>query len=361
MKATIQEKQTSINRKLQSGNADATEIAQLEKDKQTLEDIVQEHKDVARESLQYYKEMKEKCCEQWKEITTLDSKCDRSSAEDEQLEQLKHCFTLVISADYQMQKLVPYWGMSPQPGSTYYLQKLSYDLFGIVDHRDGSSAVYIFDERVGTKTADHTISYILHYLKSVGVILSWVARLHVFLDNAGSTNKNQYLMSSCMELVQHRVLQYLRISFMIPGHTKFAPDLLFSHIAKSYYKSDVFNETDLQLIVEQFSVVVIDNGRIVRTWREKVGAKYSNLPGIRHLHDFAAIAVPPNKIVMKVREKCYSGALRDSPTKVKKDFISTDSYIPRVTDLYQARMNLRSLTDNKLGHLKLMLEIYKRA
>ena len=107
-------------------------------------------------------------------------------------------------------------------------------------------------EAIQSKTADHTISYILHYLKSVGVVPSWVARLHVFLDNAGSTNKNQYLMSSCMELVQHRVLQYLRISFMIPGHTKFAPDLLFSHIAKSYYKSDVFNETDLQLIVGNF-------------------------------------------------------------------------------------------------------------
>ena len=154
-----------------------------------------------------------------------------------------------------------------------------------------------------------------------------------------------------MELVQHRVVQYLRISFMVPGHTKFAPDLLFSRIAKSYYKSDVFNETDLQLIVEQFSLVIIDDGRIVRTWREKVGGKYSNLPGIRDLYDFVAIAVPLNKIVMKVREKCYSGALCDSPTKVKKDFVSTDSCIPRVTDSYKARGNLRSLTDNKLGHL----------
>ena len=32
------------------------------------------------------------------------------------------------------------------------------------------------------------------------------------------------------------------------------PDLLFSQIAKSYYKSDVFNETDLQPIVKQFSL-----------------------------------------------------------------------------------------------------------
>ena len=58
---------------------------------------------------------------------------------------------------------------------------------------------------------------------------------------------------------------------MVPGHTKFAPDLLFSQIAKSYYKSDVFNETDLQLIVEQFSFVMIDNGGIVRRkWVENI-------------------------------------------------------------------------------------------
>ena len=38
-----------MNRKLQSGSADATEIAQLEKEKEALEDKLQEHEDVARE------------------------------------------------------------------------------------------------------------------------------------------------------------------------------------------------------------------------------------------------------------------------------------------------------------------------
>jgi len=41
----------------------------------------------------------------------------------EKLVTMKHKFNLVLSADYQMGKLVPYWGQSPQPGSTYYLQK----------------------------------------------------------------------------------------------------------------------------------------------------------------------------------------------------------------------------------------------
>ena len=141
---------------------------------------------------------------------------------------------------------------------------------------------------------------------------------------------------------------------MVPGHTKFAPDLLFSQVAKAYYKSDVFNDTDLQLLVEQFSLVMIDNGRIVRTWREKVGEKYFNLPGLRDLHNFLIIAVPPNQIVVKVHEKCYSGTLRAPSTKVKKGFISTDSCIPKVTDSYKLSGNLRSLTDTKLGHLKQM-------
>ena len=72
---------------------------------------------------------------------------------------LKHNFTAVLSADYQMQKLVPYWGKSPQPGATYYLQKLSHDVFGIVDHSDNHSTLYFFDETVGPKNTDHTISF----------------------------------------------------------------------------------------------------------------------------------------------------------------------------------------------------------
>lgn len=161
-----------------------------------------------------------------------------------------------------------------------------------------------------------------------------------------------------MELVQNRVVQYLRVSFMTPGHTKFAPDILFSHIARSYYKSDVFNETDLRLIVEQFSTAVVDKGGIVRTWRENVGEKYTNLPGIRELHDFVTVAVPPNKTVMKVRERCYAGPLQDSPTRVKKDFCTTDSCIPRVTDSYKEKGCLRSVPESKCGHLKQMYESF---
>ena len=82
---------------------------------------------------------------------------------------LKHRFNLVVSADYQMSKLVPYWGMSAQPGSMYYLQKLSHDILEVVNHATN----YLFDERVGPKNTDHTVSYITHF---IGTLPQWIQR-----------------------------------------------------------------------------------------------------------------------------------------------------------------------------------------
>ena len=45
-----------------------------------------------------------------------------------------------------MSKLLPYWGHIAQPSSTYYLQKVSYDIYGIVDHRDGTGNLYPLNE-----------------------------------------------------------------------------------------------------------------------------------------------------------------------------------------------------------------------
>jgi len=211
-----------------------------------------------------YRSVTDKCKNEWKKITELESKVNRTSEEEQTVDGLKYSFTLVLSADYQMNKLLPYWGESPQPGSTYYLQKVSYDVFGVVDHRDNAGHCYLFSECIGPKNTDHTVSYIFHYLKSTNKIPDWVKRVHLFLDNAGSTNKNQYLMGSVFEVVERGLFNYFRVSFMVAGHTKFAPDRLFALLAKKYYSSDVFNQLQLIDVYEQHSTVTFDDGRIVR-------------------------------------------------------------------------------------------------
>lgn len=69
---------------------------------------------------------------------------------------------------------------------------------------------------------------------------------------------------------------------------------------------------------------MIDSGRIVQVWRETVAKKYSNLPGIRGLHDFLALRNSGQDAVMKIRESCYTGTLKDTPMKITKGMSASD-------------------------------------
>ena len=87
----------------------------------------------ATKTLEYLNITMEKCKEQWNKITQLEMNQILTTEEREKLKMLKHCFTLTISGDYQQSKLILSWGKTEQPGSKYYLQKVSHDIFGVVD------------------------------------------------------------------------------------------------------------------------------------------------------------------------------------------------------------------------------------
>ena len=251
-----------------------------------------------------------------------------------------------------MSKLIPHWGLSAQPGSTYYLQKLSHDILGIVNHADGEkSGIYIFDECVGPKNTDHTVSYITHYLCESGLVPAWVKRLHIFMDNACSTNKNSYMLGWATEMVQQKRFSFIRISFLISGHTKFEPDLLFSQIAQTFNRSDVFNTTELGQLAEQYAHVVIDDGEIVQPWRVSLH-KYSQLPGIRSLHDFVFVCNPGCDAKMKARSLCYTGQIQDTEFHVKRGHCLQESAIP--TDNYKSRGLIHPISAAKHAHLQQM-------
>lgn len=153
-----------------------------------------------------------------------------ASNEDQEVELTikKNVFTLVLSADYQQAKIIPHWGFSAQPASTYYFQKVSHDVFGIIDHRDDRKHIVLFDERIGPKNTDHTVSYLEEKITASITEYPWIRRVLLFLDNATNTNKNQYLFSWGMEMVEQHKVDYIRFCFLVAGHTKFAPDRLCS-------------------------------------------------------------------------------------------------------------------------------------
>ena len=80
-----------------------------------------------------------------------------------------------------------------------------------------------------------------------------------------------------MELVSQRTQDYVRFCFMVPGHTKFAPDRLFAQVSNSYNCHDVFTISELKDICDFHAHTTIEDGASVLQWHEALRVKYSEL------------------------------------------------------------------------------------
>jgi hypothetical protein len=110
LKEELSRVQAITNRLQQSGNTSEDELRAQEERRHQLEEEKKEHKDDATKAREYYKASVDKCKTNWCNINQLTRKHPLTAGEEEELESLKHCFTLTISADYQQSKLVPMWG-----------------------------------------------------------------------------------------------------------------------------------------------------------------------------------------------------------------------------------------------------------
>ena len=116
-----------------------------------------------------------------------------------------------------------------------------------------------------------------------------------------------------MEMVSSCEISHIHINCMIAGHTKFDPDRLFASIGSAYKVADVFTIEELNTICAQSTTTFVEDGENVLTWRENLGKKYSNLPGVRKFHDFHFVRSQAGFVVMKDLEKCFSGAWKHPP------------------------------------------------
>ena len=129
-------------------------------------------------------------------------------------------------------------------------------------------------------------------------------------------------------MVQKKRFDFLQLSFLIAGHTKFSPDLLFSKIAQSYNRSDVFTTHELKDIISLYAEVIIDEGNIVCDWRNPVTKVFSKSPGIRTKHDFVFIYNKNGEVEAKVRKLCYTGCYEDLPCHVLQRKNISDFSLP---------------------------------
>ena len=155
-------------------------------------------------------------------------------------------------------------------------------------------------------------------------------------------------------MIQQKKLEFLRLSFLIAGHTKFSPDLLFSKIAQSYNRSDVFTTEELKQIICPYAEVIIDEGMLVCDWRNLLSNKFSKHPGIRSQHDFV-FSLKSSCVETKVRQLCYDGAFENSSSHVLRGRHPSQSIIPDpIKYNYSQLGKTRLLSDSKMKNLQQM-------
>ena len=82
-------------------------------------------------------------------------------------------------------------------------------------------------------------------------------------------------------------------------------------------------------------------------WRKTVANKYSNLPGIRELHDFLALRNHGQDAATKVRDNCYTCPLKNTPMKEAKGMKASDMALPGVGQMYYALGMVKELAQSK--------------
>jgi hypothetical protein len=127
-------------------------------------------------------------------------------------------------------------------------------VFGIVEEAKKKGHIYLFgesdrlDRPTGYTGSNSVISMLYHWF-----IMNkhrWPMRLHIHTDNCSGQNKNNMMVHFLMWAVQMSMLHDCCISFMLPGHTKFAPDAYFGMFKSRYYLADKIDDmVDLMDIV----------------------------------------------------------------------------------------------------------------
>ena len=293
----------------QEGNGNEDEIRENKALSESYGLLLEEHKMDAANELDHYRHQTKKNRSLYNHLEKLRKRESKSKEEKVQLQELIDQITFTLSLDYQQSKLTPHWGFSAQPSETYYLRKLSHNIFGIVDHTLAKNAVYVLDERAGgAKNADITISSIDHYIHRQ--VPSWARHLCLFMDN-GATNKNQFMIQWAMELVERNEYDTIRMCFFVPGHGKNDADRLFSRISHAFHNNDVFvTEHLLKLIRDTLSPsdrCIHATSRDIVNWKGLLAQKYTALTEITSYRDFLIERNAKGRVVVYHKECCYAG------------------------------------------------------
>ena len=209
------------------------------------------------------------------------------------------------SFDYAQQVHIPSNPM--QPGPIDFKTPRKCGIFGMICEAIPRQVNYLIDEasNVG-KGGNTTISYVHHYFSNHGL---GETHVHLHADNCSGQNKNNFFLWYLAWRIITELHKQTTYSFLVAGHTKFAPDRCFGLIKKSYkmnftsiYELAAMVETSSSLGVNKAQLVGTHDGRIivpVYDWALFLGQYFKKLPNILKYRHFSFSKEEPGKVYFK--------------------------------------------------------------
>ncbi len=350
--------ETISMRLLQNGNCDEDEIRENKALAESYGLLLEEHKTDAGNELRHYRQETGKNRTLLRSMERLQKRFSNSEEDATKLPEYAKQIVFCLSADYQQSKLTPHWGFSAQPGETYYLRKLSHNIFGIVDHTLDTNTVYVLDERVGgAKNGDITISLLDNHIDTK--LPSWARHLCLFMDN-GATNKNRFMIQWGTELVEKGDFDTFRMCFFVPGHAKNDADRLFSRISNAFKNNDVFVTEHLVALIRdtigQTGSCINMNNRGIVNWKGLLEKKYTSFKNIQSYRDFLIRRNAKGKVIVCHKACCWQGEYENTDL-LKKDAYADVDLKKEVCDYtYESKKMSRDLSQEKMADLVKMYD-----
>jgi hypothetical protein len=228
-----------------------------------------EHIELARKERQHYQNRVELCEKHFNAISSSKIKGIFSKGVPKSMH---------YSWDFAQQLFYPF--EAQQVGPIYFKIPRRAQLFGVCCEGASQQINYLIDEAdFPDKGANTVISLLDHFFSHYSF-----KEKQVFLtaDNCVAQNKNNALLHYLIYRTLTGLHDKISLSFMVVGHTKFAPDGYFGLIKKKYRHSSVYTYEQLATIIEQSS----QNPIVYRDWSPWLAEYFNPLPNITTYRHF---------------------------------------------------------------------------
>jgi hypothetical protein len=182
-----------------------------------------------------------------------------------------------------------------QPGPIYFKTPRKCGIFGVSCEAVPRQINYLIDEASSAgKGANATVSYVHHFFTHHGL---GEKDVHLHADNCTGQNKNNYFLWYFAWRIATELHKSIKYSFLIAGHTKFAPYCCLGMIKKCCKVNFISSIYELAGMVETLSDIGVNKAQIVRThddriivpvydWASFLTRYFNRLPNIKKYHHF---------------------------------------------------------------------------